>query len=146
MARADQLVADVAKREAEYQQTVKDQRERKGGVPVYNQYTPLGEPLQGDLPRASPGRPESWWRAEVQELKRRMHHNAPLMRQALEKLDAARARLAAGTGDAATARVALQDAEGEYQLFSKAFYRDSDHLHNFRQQAKAMGIPKEWLD
>ena len=146
MARADQLVADVAKREAEYQQTLKAQQERKGATPVYDQYTPLGEPVEGPLPAAVPGRPESWWRGQVQELRRRIDHNSVMYRQAFKKLETARANLQSGEGDGPTLRVALRDAEAEYARFSKAMYRDSDHLHNFRQEAKAMGIPKEWLD
>jgi hypothetical protein len=146
MARADQLVADAATREAEYQQTLKDQQERKGGTPVYDQYTPLGEPVEGPLPLPVAGRPESWWRSQVQELRRRIDHNSVMYRQAFKKLEAARASLQSGQGDGPTLRLALSDAEAEYARFSKAMYRDSDHLHNFRQEAKAMGIPKEWLD
>ena len=146
MARADQLGADAVKRETEYQQTLKDQQQPKGATPVYDQYTPLGEPVAGPLPSAVPGRPESWWRGQVQELRRRIDHNSVMYRQAFKKLEAARANLQSGEGDGPTLRVALRDAEAEYARFSKAMYRDSDHLHNFRQEAKAMGIPKEWLD
>ena len=146
MARADQLVAESAKGEAEYQQTLKDQQQPRGATPVYDQYTPLGEPVEGPLPSAVPGRPEWWWRGQVQELRRRINHNSVMYRQAFKKLEAARANLQSGEGDGPTLRVALRDAEAEYARFSKAMYRDSDHLHNFRQEAKAMGIPKEWLD
>jgi hypothetical protein len=146
MARADQLVADAARREAEYQQTLKDQQERKGGIPVYDQYTPLGEPVEGPLPTAQAGRPEWWWRAQVQELRRRIDHNSVMNRQAFNKLQSARANLQKGEGDGPTLRLALRDAEAEYARFSRAMYRDSDHLHFFRQEARQMGIPKEWLD
>ena len=57
-----------------------------------------------------------------------------------------RSLTSAPAGNGPTLRLALRDAEAEYARFSKAMYRDSDHLHNFRQEAKAMGVPKEWLD
>ena len=144
VSRADRLIADAAKREAEYQQTLKDEKERKAGVPIYNQYVVQGNILEGELPEPTPGRDQAWWRAQLQELRRRVNHNGTLLRQAQEHLDVARAQLKSGQGDAPTARLALRDAEAEYERIQKAFYRDSDWMAHMREKAQEWGVPKEW--
>lgn len=144
VSRADQLIADAAKREAEYQQTLKDEKERKAGVAVYNQYIVQGNVLEGPLPQPTPGRSQEWWRESFAELRRRMNHNRGLMDQARKNLDAARAQMQGGQVEAATSRLAVRDAEAEYDRIQKAFYRDSDWAHNMRVKAQEYGLPKEW--
>ena len=144
LSRADQLIADAAQREAEYQQVLKDEKERPRSVPIYNEFIVQGKILEGELPEPSPDRDQAWWGAQLRELRRRVEHNRGLLEQARTRVAAARAELQGGRGDAATARLALQDAEAEYERIERAFYRDSNWMAHMRAKAQEWGVPKEW--
>jgi hypothetical protein len=160
VSRADEIIADLKKWEAEQAELKKQAEARKqdGSIPVVVEVTPSagtrrGSSIVADLsPASSPSQPGSA-PADVNHWMREMSVAQSRLRDTQAKLETARIRLnnaSAGLNDQNTvlnriAREAHEKAQAEVSQLQSAVYSDQSAVDNVRYAAIRAGVPAEML-
>ena len=141
LSRADQIAAEAAKREAEYQQSLEDTRKPKTEVPVVTEFSPQASAVPAYLSGGSAPRPEeSWWRAQMDPLRRAWHEQDMAVRDAN-----ARWRASDHMKNGPEKDAARNKAIADQQRASAAATKIGREAGLLIEKATQMNVPQEWV-
>lgn len=141
ISRADQIAAEAAKREAEYQQSVEEAKKPKTHVPVVTEFSPQDASVPVFSGTGSAARPEeAWWRAQMEPLRKSWHEYADAAADANRRWNAADKSMYGAERDAA-----VKKAIADQQRNSASAKAVLQSIHQLREKAKQMNVPDEWV-
>ena len=141
MARADQIGAEAATREAEYQQSLEDAKPPKTDVPVVTEFSPQAAAVPAYASGGSAPRPEqAWWRAQMDLLRRAWHEQDMAVRDAN-----ARWRASDHMKNGPEKDAARNKAIADQQRASAAATKIGREAGLLIEKAKQMNVPQEWV-
>lgn len=141
MSRADQIAAEAAKREAEYQHSVQEGKQPKSEVPVVMEFSPQAAAVPAYASGGTAPRPEeAWWRAQMEPLRQEWHKHDAAFRDANARWRAAD-KMKMGPEKDSAVRKAIADQQ-RADAGAKAA---GQAISQLREKAKQMNVPMEWV-
>lgn len=141
MSRADQIAAEAARREAEYQQSLEDAKKPKTEVPVVTEFSPQAAAVPAFASGGSAPRPEeAWWRAQMDPLRQAWAENDLAFQDANARWRASDKMKGGPEKDAARSK-----AIADQQRATAVGDRIRAQAFQLIEKAKQMNVPQEWV-
>jgi hypothetical protein len=141
LSRADQIAAEAAKREAEYQQSLEGAKKPKTEVPVVTEFSPQAAAIPAYASGGSAPRPEeSWWRAQMDPLRQAWAENDLAFRDANARWRASDKMKGGPEKDAARSK-----AIADQQRATAVGDRIRAQAFQLIEKARQMNVPQEWV-
>jgi hypothetical protein len=138
MSRVDQIAAEAARREAEYQQSLEDAKKPKSEVPVVTEFSPQASAVPAYASGGTAPRPEkAWWDAQMNPLRQAWAENDAVFAEANGRLRA--------TGTGPDKNGARKQAMDDQQRASQNANRIRAQVMQLQERARQMQIPEAWV-
>ena len=138
VSRADEIAAEAARREAEYQQSLEDAKKPKTEVPVVTEFSPQASAVPAYASGGSAPRPEkAWWDAQMNPLRQAWAENDLVFAEANGRLRA--------TGNGPDKNGARKQAMDDQGRASQNANRIRAEVMRLQEKARQMQIPEAWV-
>ena len=142
LSRAEQIAAEAARRESEYQQALEAASKPRTDVPVVTEFTPhvAAVPAYMAVGGSAPRPEEAWWRARMDPLRQAWHEQDLALRDANARWRASDFMKNGPEKDAARNK-----AIADQQRASAAATRIGREAGQLIEKARQMDVPPEWV-
>ena len=153
LARADSIVADLKKREAEQREQEAKRQQPPGGIPVVNEfpgqarrfYRQPSYQTYSVPPEFHQRAEESRWKSEAQFLDIQLQTSLKYADASLARMEAANAEMARmNTATYAEAQREHAAAAADYQQFMQAVESSRRNIERLRDAARRANVPPGW--